>query len=57
MKIATYNLRAGGRRGERVHWRRMIEVFAPEILLVQETHHPADYLEPDFYAANAERIY
>jgi endonuclease/exonuclease/phosphatase family metal-dependent hydrolase len=57
MKIATYNLRAGGRRGERVHWRRMIEVFAPEILLVQETHHPADYLEPDFYAANAKRTY
>src|SRR6266536_1237906 len=57
MKIATYNLRAGGRRGERIHWRRMIEVFAPDILLVQETHHPGDYLAPEFYAANAERIY
>jgi endonuclease/exonuclease/phosphatase family metal-dependent hydrolase len=56
MKIATYNLRAGGRRGERVHWRRLIEVFEPEILLVQEARHPSHYLEPDFYAANANRI-
>jgi len=57
MKIATYNLRAGGRRGDRIHWRRMIEVFAPEILLVQETRHPSHYLEPDFHTANANRIH
>ena len=57
MKIATYNLRAGGRRGDRMHWKRMLEVFAPEILLVQETHQPSGYLEPDFYAANAQRIH
>jgi endonuclease/exonuclease/phosphatase family metal-dependent hydrolase len=56
MKIATYNLRAGGRRGDRIHWRRMIEDFTPEILLVQETRHPSLYLEPDFYAANRHRI-
>jgi len=57
MIIAAYNLRAGGRRGERVHWRRMLEVFEPEILLVQETRHPSLYLEPDFYAANERRIH
>ena len=57
MKIATYNLRAGGRRGNLIHWTRMLEVFAPEILLVQETRHPSHYLQPDFYAANANRIH
>ena len=57
MKVATYNLRAGGRRNARIHWRRMIEDFAPEILLVQETRHPSAYLEPEFYAANAGRIH
>src|SRR6185369_4170493 len=57
MKIAAYNLRAGGRRGERVHWQRMLEEFEPDILLVQETHHPSAYLAPDFYRANARRLY
>jgi hypothetical protein len=28
MNIATYNLRAGGRRGDRVHWRRMMDSLA-----------------------------
>lgn len=57
MKIITYNLRAGGKRGNRVHWQRLLDLFAPEILLVQETLHPSAYLEPAFYAANAQRIH
>jgi endonuclease/exonuclease/phosphatase family metal-dependent hydrolase len=57
MRIATYNLRAGGKRGNRVHWQRLLDVFEPDILLVQETRHPSEYLEPDFYAANADRIH
>jgi endonuclease/exonuclease/phosphatase family metal-dependent hydrolase len=57
MKIAAYNLRAGGRRGARVHWQRLLADFAPEILLMQETHDPASYLEPEVYAANAPRIH
>jgi exonuclease III len=57
MNIATYNLRAGGRRGRREHWTRMIDVFTPDILLVQETHHPSHYLTPELYAANADRIH
>jgi endonuclease/exonuclease/phosphatase family metal-dependent hydrolase len=57
MRIAAYNLRAGGKRGARMHWRRIIDEFSPEILLVQETYHPSVYLEPEFYAANANRIY
>ena len=56
MKIATYNLRAGGRRGNRVHWRRLRDDLAADILLVQETHHPSHYLEPEFYAANAQQM-
>src|SRR5258706_2818226 len=57
MIIATYNLRAGGRRGHRIHWQRLLDEFAPDILLVQETRHPHEYLAPDFYAANAHRIH
>jgi endonuclease/exonuclease/phosphatase family metal-dependent hydrolase len=57
MKIATYNLRSGGRQGQRLHWRRLLDELAPDILLVQETLHPSEYLAPEFYAANARRIY
>jgi endonuclease/exonuclease/phosphatase family metal-dependent hydrolase len=57
MRIAAYNLRAGGRRGRRVHWQRLLDTFAPEILLVQETHDPARYLPPDVYAAHARRLH
>lgn len=57
MKIAAYNLRAGGRRGERVHWQRLLEAFAPEIMLIQETSHPSQYLPAKTYAANAKRIH
>ena len=57
MIIAAYNLRAGGKRGERVHWQRLLDDYAPDLLLMQETHHPADYLPPAFYAANARRIH
>ncbi len=57
MKIAAYNLRAGGRRGDRVHWQRLLDTFDPDILLMQETLHPAEYLSPAFYRANARRIH
>jgi exonuclease III len=35
----------------------MLDVYDPDILLVQETRHPAEYLPADFYAANARRIH
>jgi endonuclease/exonuclease/phosphatase family metal-dependent hydrolase len=57
MKIVAYNLRAGGRRGARVHWQRLLDVFAPDILLMQETLHPSQYLAPEVYALNARRIH
>ena len=53
MIIAAYNLRAGGKRGERVHWQRLLDDYAPHPPLMQETHHPPDYLPPALYAANA----
>lgn len=56
MKIAVYNLRAGGRAGNRIHWRRIIDAFDPEIFLVQETRHPSEYLSRAFYRANESRI-
>ncbi|MFZ4604109.1 MAG: endonuclease/exonuclease/phosphatase family protein [Caulobacterales bacterium] len=39
LKIATYNLRAGGRGLE--HWRAMTSVLGADILLLQETADPA----------------
>ena len=40
-----------------MHWQRLLADFAPDILLLQETRHPSEYLEPDFYAANAGRFH
>jgi endonuclease/exonuclease/phosphatase family metal-dependent hydrolase len=57
MKIAAYNLRAGGRRGDRVHWQRLLDLYAPDVLLMQETHAPETYLTPEFYAANRQRLH
>ena len=57
MKIAVYNLRAGGKAGNRVHWNRILETYDPEIFLAQETRHPSEYLSSTFYAANESRIH
>ena len=57
MVIATYNLRAGGRAGNLIHWTRMIELFAPDLLLMQETRHPSHYLPPEVYAANGKQLH
>ncbi|GEM_PF-5749775 len=31
MKIATYNLRAGGKAKQRIHWTQLFEVANPDI--------------------------
>lgn len=41
MKIATYNLRLGGRGPE--HWRRIEDTVAPDILMVQEATNPEEF--------------
>ncbi len=57
MKIVAYNLRAGGKAGNRVHWNRILETFDPEMFLVQETRHPSEYLSEQFFSANKSRIH
>jgi endonuclease/exonuclease/phosphatase family metal-dependent hydrolase len=42
VRIATYNLRAGG--SHRTHWVRLIEAYAVDLLLVQESLPPAEHL-------------
>jgi exonuclease III len=45
MNLVCYNLRFGGAR--RVHWAQVIEEFAPDIFLVQESLAPHEHL-PDW---------
>lgn len=41
MKIVSYNLRFGGRSGN--HWGKVVQTFAPDIVLAQETFEPSTY--------------
>ena len=56
MILATYNLRHGGRAGQRLHWQRLLDAFDPDVLLLQETLDPALYLSADTLARHAQRI-
>lgn len=56
MILATYNLRHGGRAGQRLHWQRLLDAFDPDVLLLQETLDPALYLAADHLARHADRI-
>jgi hypothetical protein len=47
MRIATYNILKGG--AQRVHWIRMIEDYAVDLLLVQESHPHDEHLPPLLY--------
>ncbi|MEM9486060.1 MAG: endonuclease/exonuclease/phosphatase family protein [Cyanobacteria bacterium P01_F01_bin.116] len=51
MKIATYNLRFGGKAGNRIHWQKVFDEINPDILLLQETLSPREYLPEDIYQA------
>ena len=55
MKIATYNLRFGGRANNRVHWQTLIEHAAPDVLLLQETLAASEYLPEYLPAEMCER--
>ena len=39
MKIVTYNLRNGGKKGSK-QWEKIIEEFSPDLILAQETRQP-----------------
>jgi exonuclease III len=57
MKIATYNVRQGGIKANKVHWERIFEaVPEPDIFLVQETRHPEEYVPSAFYQTHHQQI-
>ncbi|MBD2463402.1 endonuclease/exonuclease/phosphatase family protein [Oscillatoria sp. FACHB-1407] len=56
MKIATYNLRCGGKAGQRVHWTQIFEVANPDIFLVQETCHPQQYVNSRFWEVHSNQV-
>ncbi|MGD1864343.1 MAG: endonuclease/exonuclease/phosphatase family protein [Phormidesmis sp.] len=57
MKIATYNLRFGGKAGNRVHWQKLIAQANPDVLLLQETLPADEYLPEEIYQANKQQIH
>lgn len=57
MKIATYNLRFGGKSGNRIHWQKLLNTINPDILLLQETLPPTNYLPEDIYQAYQHQIH
>ena len=57
VKIATYNLRFGGRANNRVHWQKLIAIASPKILLLQETLPPHEYFPQQKYQALASQIH
>lgn len=56
MKIATYNLRCGGKAKQQVHWTRLFEVAKPDIFLVQETCHPQQHLTSQFWETYSNQV-
>lgn len=42
-RIATYNLRFGGRADNLIHWQKVLDEIEPDIFLVQETRSPEHY--------------
>jgi len=52
MKVVTYNLRFGGKKGLQ-HWQRLFDEFNPDLVLAQETHNPQDYFPGDQFSSIA----
>jgi len=57
MKIATYNLRFGGKEGHRTHWQRIMDEVGPDIFLVQETLPPTHYLSDEFHQTAESQLH
>jgi exonuclease III len=53
MRIATYNILKGG--SQRVHWVKMIEDHAVDLLLAQESYAHDEHLPPRLYPAARSR--
>ncbi|MBW4518565.1 MAG: hypothetical protein KME16_02370 [Scytolyngbya sp. HA4215-MV1] len=56
MKIATYNLRCGGKQDQRVHWTQLFEVANPDIFLVQETCPPEQSVTQQFWEIHQNQL-
>ena len=48
MKIVTYNLRYGGKKGDGNHWERIMSQFSPDFVLAQESFNPQNYFRVQF---------
>lgn len=57
MKIATYNLRLGGKSDRRIHWDQISQTIDPDIFLVQETCDPNTYIADDGSDNWQERVH
>jgi hypothetical protein len=56
MKIATYNLRSGGKANQRIHWTQLFELANPDMFLVQETCHPEQYVTSRFWETQQQQV-
>lgn len=54
MKIVTYNLRNGGKKGSGNHWEKIIDALSPDLVLAQETFNPRDYFSADEFPRIAQ---
>jgi len=54
MKIVTFNLRTGGRRGTNNHWRKILKDLSPDLVLAQETYSPESYFQPEEFSRKAQ---
>jgi len=54
MKIVTYNLHCGGKRGAGNHWEKLLNELAPDLVLAQETLDPAEYFPADAFSQRAQ---
>ena len=46
MRVVSYNLHFGGRKGASNSWQRLIREFAPDIVFAQESLSPDQYFSP-----------
>ena len=56
MRIVTYNLRFGGKAGQRIHWNQVFQEVNPDIFLVQETCNPQRYLSDQCWKQYGSQI-
>lgn len=50
MKILTYNLHFGGKKGDGSHWKKLLDEFAPDFVLAQETFDPKGCLHDEHFS-------